>query len=66
MIQTINDVYQRVRAQVSRVIMGQEKNIDMLFVALLSEGHVILEGVPGTGKTFLARVFSSCLALDVC
>ena len=30
MIQTINDVYQRVRAQVSRVIMGQEKNIDML------------------------------------
>jgi len=45
------------------VIVGHDAVIDLLFVALLSEGHVLLEGVPGTAKTLLAHAFSAALAL---
>ena len=64
MLQIINDIHEKLKSQVSSLLLGQELNTDLLFVALLSEGHVILEGAPGTGKTFLVHVFSSCLSLD--
>ena len=41
----------QVRAELQKVIVGQEKMIDYLLVALLSNGHVLLEGVPGIAKT---------------
>lgn len=43
------------------VIFGNEEVIDLLFVALLAQGHVLLESVPGTGKTKLAKSFSKVL-----
>jgi MoxR-like ATPase len=49
---------------VGRVVVGQQHNLDLLLVALLSEGHVLLEGVPGTAKTLLARSFAATLSLD--
>jgi MoxR-like ATPase len=53
-----------VREQVHRVVLGQDEVIDLMMVALLSDGHVLLEGVPGTAKTLLARAFSATLALE--
>jgi len=53
----------RVREQVGRVVVGQEKAIDFLLLALLSEGHVLMEGVPGTAKTLLARAFAATLSM---
>ena len=53
-----------VREQVHRVILGQDDAIDLMLVALLSDGHVLLEGVPGTAKTLLARCFAATLALE--
>lgn len=64
MLQIITDIHEKLKSQVSSLLLGQNLNTDLLFVALLSEGHVILEGAPGTGKTFLVHVFSSCLDLD--
>jgi MoxR-like ATPase len=53
----------RLRRQVHRVVVGQDGVIDLMFVALLSEGHVLLEGVPGTAKTLLAQAFAAALSL---
>src|SRR5690348_11897922 len=60
---TVRDIGLRARAEVHKVVVGQDAAIDLMLVALLSEGHVLLEGVPGTAKTLLARAFASCLSL---
>jgi len=60
------DVYiiaEKVRKQVSRVIVGKEDVVDRLIIALLVGGHVLLEGVPGVAKTYLARSFAKTLGL---
>ncbi|MEM7356426.1 MAG: MoxR family ATPase [Acidobacteriota bacterium] len=49
---------QRIREQISRSIVGQGEVVEQVLVALLAAGHVLLEGVPGTGKTLLALALS--------
>jgi len=67
MTMTLEDVRSltgAIRAEIAKAIVGQEPMVDMLLVALLSEGHVLLEGPPGTAKTFLAQSFATTLGLD--
>lgn len=52
-----------VRANVDKVIVGKPQAIEMLLVALLCEGHVLIEDVPGVGKTMLARALAASLGL---
>ena len=51
----VRSLAERARASVERVIVGKSDAIDLLLVALLAEGHVLLEDVPGIGKTVMAR-----------
>jgi MoxR-like ATPase len=53
--------WRSLREQLDRVIIGQTQTKEMLLVAILSGGHVLLEGVPGTGKTLLALAISRLL-----
>ena len=55
---------QGVREQVRRVVVGQDAVVDLLLASLLCEGHVLLEGVPGTAKTLIARSFAAALRLS--
>ncbi len=59
----IKEASARIRAEVAKAIVGQEGALDLLLVAIIAEGHVLLEGVPGTAKTLLARCFAASLSL---
>jgi MoxR-like ATPase len=53
-----------IRAETAKAIVGQDAMIDQLLIALIAQGHVLMEGPPGTAKTFLAQSFSTALGLD--
>jgi len=52
---------QPLRTEIARVLIGQHELVDRLLVALLTNGHVLLEGVPGLAKTLAVRTLSMCL-----
>jgi len=58
------EVARAMREQVGRIVMGHDKTVTLMLAALLAEGHVLLEGVPGTAKTLLARTFAALLHLE--
>ena len=55
---------QAIKKEVSKVVVGQEKMIDGLLIALLCEGHILIEGVPGLAKTTTVNALASSLGLD--
>ena len=56
--------FTQLRAEIGRVIVGQQQVVDETLVALFAGGHVLLEGVPGLGKTLLVRTIAEALELD--
>ncbi|CAI9680847.1 AAA family ATPase [Elizabethkingia anophelis] len=54
----------RVKAEINKVIVGQDSMIEHLLVALLSNGHVLIEGVPGVAKTITAKLLAKTIAVD--
>lgn len=53
-----------IKKEVSKVVVGQEKMIDGLLIALLCEGHILIEGVPGLAKTTTVNALAKSLGLD--
>ncbi|RFS20997.1 MoxR family ATPase [Chitinophaga silvatica] len=53
-----------IKEQLQQVIAGQYDMIDLLITGLLTQGHVLIEGVPGVAKTLTAKLLSSCLDTD--
>src|ERR1700755_3217818 len=53
----------QVRAEIGKIIVGQQTVVDGVLICLLSGGHVLLEGVPGLGKTTLLRTLARALSL---
>ncbi len=60
----VRDVADAVRNQIARVLVGQEQRVTLLLAALLADGHVLLEGVPGVAKTLTARLLARTLRVD--
>ena len=58
------ETIEKIRAEVNKVMVGQEKLIDRLLIGLISGGHVLLEGVPGIAKTTAVRTLAETLGLQ--
>ncbi len=57
-------IIQEIKQEVQKVIVGHEKLIDALLIGLLSDGHILVEGVPGLAKTTAINALSNALGLD--
>jgi len=60
-LEELSERTKRVEREITRVVLGQDETVHHLLVALLAGGHVLMEGVPGLGKTLLARTLSHVL-----
>lgn len=63
-VEQIGDSLQRVEEQIGRVIIGQQNVVQQALCALLADGHILIEGVPGIAKTLLVRVIAQTLGLQ--
>src|SRR6516225_6270103 len=63
-VRKLADAQQRIKHEVGRVIVGQSEIIDLLMVGMLCRGHVLLHGVPGLGKTLMARTLANTLTME--
>ena len=59
-----NAIISRLREEVGKVIVGQQYMIDRLLIALLADGHVLLEGVPGLAKTLAIKTLAQAISVD--
>jgi len=59
---SIQELMERVRAEVGKVVLGQEEVVTQLLTALLARGHVLVEGVPGVAKTLLGKSLAHCIS----
>lgn len=63
-LQWFVETFGRVRSSVQRAVVGQEEVVDGVLIALAANGHVLLEGLPGLGKTLLVRTLAASLDLQ--
>lgn len=63
-IDTATQLLERIQQQLNAKLIGQAKVVEQILIALLSNGHVLIEGIPGLGKTLLVRALADCFAGD--
>ncbi|WP_461634199.1 AAA family ATPase [Labilibaculum euxinus] len=61
-LQELNHLIGQIKYEIKKVIIGQEKNIDLLLVGLFAKGHVLIEGVPGIAKTLSAKLLAKSIS----
>ena len=64
LIQSFRDTYAGLRAEIGKILVGQDEIVESTLIALFAGGHVLLEGVPGLGKTLLVRTLGEVLDLS--
>ncbi|RLJ62421.1 MoxR-like ATPase [Lacinutrix venerupis] len=63
-LEDLKNAVEAIKLELGKVIVGQQEFIELLIVALLADGHVLIEGVPGIAKTVTAKLFSKVLKTD--
>ena len=62
-LQELQNAVEKLKAEIGKVIVGQDNMIELLLAAILSDGHVLIEGVPGVAKTLTAKLLSKTIAV---
>lgn len=62
----LKDKLDSLRREIGRIIIGQQEWVDLLLTAILADGHVLVEGVPGVAKTLMAKVLARLIDADFC
>src|SRR4028119_628235 len=60
-VEFLHEAVIQVKAEIGKVIVGQEEMIELLIAAILADGHVLIEGVPGVAKTLTAKLIARCI-----
>jgi MoxR-like ATPase len=59
----LNNSINKIRSEIGKIIVGQEQMMDLLITAILADGHVLIEGVPGVAKTLTAKLLSKVISV---
>jgi len=60
----LNEQVKKIKSEIGKVIVGQEAMLDLLITAILADGHVLIEGVPGVAKTLTAKLLAKIISVD--
>lgn len=63
-LSALSSSLQKIKAEIGKVIIGQERMIDFLITAILADGHVLIEGVPGVAKTLTSKLLAKIVDVD--
>lgn len=60
-LSSINEKVAKIKSEIAKVLIGQEEMVDLILTAILADGHVLIEGVPGVAKTMTAKLISKVI-----
>ena len=63
-VEKLRESYNRIRAELGKVIVGQDEVLEQILISIFSRGHSLLVGVPGLAKTLIISTLSRCLSLS--
>jgi MoxR-like ATPase len=62
-LSALSESLQQIRKEISKIIVGQDQMVDLLITAILADGHVLIEGVPGVAKTLTAKLLAKVISI---
>ncbi|WP_374959529.1 AAA family ATPase, partial [Gilvibacter sp.] len=63
-LSALSEAVTQIKAEIGKIIVGQEQMVELLVISLLANGHSLIEGVPGVAKTVTAKLLAKSLNVD--
>jgi len=63
-LSTLKESVEQLKAEIRKIIVGQDKTIELLLASIFADGHVLIEGVPGIAKTLIAKILAKTISAD--